>query len=111
MSAPLHSCRTRCLDSTAMVANRLQDFIRAGAAAPLHIRITFCTARSDWFCRVHWVWRMQRPFHASDKKTGVGRGGGMQQAEVNIYAINIINLGSFAARLHAVLWACLNKEG
>lgn len=70
VSARLHSDRTRCLDSTAMEANRLQDFIRAGAAAPLHIRTPFCTAPSDWFCRVHRVWRTQRPFHACDKEAG-----------------------------------------
>lgn len=47
-----------------MEANKLQGFIGARAAAPLHIRETFCTAPSDWFCRIHWVWRMQRPFYA-----------------------------------------------
>lgn len=48
-----------CLNLTAMEANKLQGFIRARAASPLHKRKTFCTAPSDWSSRIHWVWRMQ----------------------------------------------------
>ena len=29
---------------------------------PLHKRRTFRTARSDWFSRIHWVWRVLNPY-------------------------------------------------
>lgn len=57
-----------CLSLTAIEANDVQGFIRAGAAAPFHIRTTFRTVPSDWSVRLHWVWRMQISLLHSDKR-------------------------------------------
>lgn len=50
---------------------------------PLHKRKTFRTARSDWFSRIHWVWRVLKPFCAPNATRG------QMTPKTDLYTINL----------------------